>query len=131
MILKWSRSTLRRSWMLEYWMMKQMISSSLSNIWLISIILKLRFTMTWFRCWMMSTRSTLNWKLLTLSWKLRRQRWMLFECVYRKKWRKKRNYTLFRSNIKSTKHFNFKRLILEVNQAIWLIFVWRFEAKYE
>ncbi len=28
---------------------------------------------------------------------------------------KERDYTLFKSNIKLTKHFNFKRLILEVN----------------
>ncbi len=28
------------------------------------------------------------------------------------------DYTSFRSNIKSTKHFDFKKSILEVNQAI-------------
>ncbi len=43
---------------------------------------KSRFTMTWFRCWMTSTRSTLNWKL-------RKQHWTLFERIYRKRWRKK------------------------------------------
>ncbi len=44
---------------------------------------------------------------------------------------KERDYTSFKSNIKLIKHFDFERLILEVNQAIWLIFVWRFKAKYE
>ena len=72
LILKWSRSTSRRSWMLEYWMTKQMISLSLLNIWLISMILKSKLTITWFKYWMMSTRLTLNWKLSTLSWKLRK-----------------------------------------------------------
>ncbi len=33
------------------------------------------------------------------------------------------DYTSFRSNIKSTKHFDFERLILDINQAIWLISV--------
>jgi len=31
---------------------------------------------------------------------------------------KKHDYTLFRSNIKSTKHFDFERSILEIDQAI-------------
>ena len=31
---------------------------------------------------------------------------------------KKHDYTSFRSNINSTKHFNFERSILEVNQVI-------------
>jgi len=31
---------------------------------------------------------------------------------------KERDYTLFKSNIKSTKHFNFEKSILKVNQAI-------------
>ncbi len=41
------------------------------------------------------------------------------------------DYTSFRSDIKSTKYFDFKRSILEVDQVIWLIFVRRFEAEYE
>ncbi len=44
---------------------------------------------------------------------------------------KKRDYTSSRSNIKSTKHFDFERSILEVDQAIWLISVWRFETECE
>jgi len=31
---------------------------------------------------------------------------------------KERDYTSFKSNIKSTKHFDFKKSILEVDQAI-------------
>jgi len=31
---------------------------------------------------------------------------------------KERDYTLFKSDIKLTKHFDFERSILEVNQAI-------------
>ncbi len=42
---------------------------------------------------------------------------------------KKRDYTSSKSDIKSTKHFDFERSILEVNQAIWLIFVQRFKVK--
>ncbi len=41
------------------------------------------------------------------------------------------DYTSFRSNIKSIKHFNFERSILEIDQAIWLIFVWRFKTECE
>ncbi len=44
---------------------------------------------------------------------------------------KERDYTLFKSDIKLTKHFDFERSILEVNQAIWLISVWRFETECE
>ncbi len=44
---------------------------------------------------------------------------------------KERDYTSSRSDIKSTKHFDFKRLILEVNQAIWLISVQRFKTECE
>ncbi len=44
---------------------------------------------------------------------------------------KKCDYTSSRSNIKLTKHFDFERSILEVNQAIWLISVRRFEAECE
>ncbi len=40
---------------------------------------------------------------------------MLFERIYKKRWRKKRDYTSFKSDIKSIKHFNFKRSILEVD----------------
>ncbi len=69
--------------------MKQMISLSLSSTYINSMTSKSRFTMTWFRCWMMSTRSTSNWKLSTSSWKLHRQRWMLFKRVYKKKMKKK------------------------------------------
>ena len=42
---------------------------------------------------------------------------------------KEHDYTSFRSNIKLTKHFDFERSILEVNQVIWLIFVWRFKTE--
>ncbi len=45
--------------------------------------------------------------------------------------KKKRDYTSFKSDIKSIKHFDFERSILEVNQAIWLVSVWRFEAECE
>ncbi len=44
---------------------------------------------------------------------------------------KEHNYTSFRSDIKSTKHFNFERSILEVDQAIWLVFVWKFKTEYK
>ena len=44
---------------------------------------------------------------------------------------KERDYTSFKSNIKSTKHFDFERSILEVDQAIWLISVQRFKTKYK
>ncbi len=42
---------------------------------------------------------------------------------------KERDYTWFKSDIKLTKHFDFEESILEVNQVIWLIFVWRFETE--
>ena len=42
---------------------------------------------------------------------------------------KEHDYTSSRSDIKSTKHFDFERLILEVNQVIWLISVWRFKTE--
>ncbi len=44
---------------------------------------------------------------------------------------KEHDYTSSRSNIKSTKYFDFKRLILEVDQAIWLVSVQKFEAECE
>ncbi len=44
---------------------------------------------------------------------------------------KERDYTSSRSDIKLTKHFDFEKSILEVDQAIWLIFVWRFETECE
>ena len=44
---------------------------------------------------------------------------------------KERDYTSSRSNIKSTKHFDFERSILEVNQTIWLTSVQRFKTECE
>jgi len=44
---------------------------------------------------------------------------------------KEYDYTSFRSDIKSTKHFDFERSILKVNQTIWFIFVQRFKTEYE
>ncbi len=44
---------------------------------------------------------------------------------------KEHDYTSFKSNIKLIKHFNFRRLILKVDQVIWLISVQRFEAECE
>ncbi len=41
------------------------------------------------------------------------------------------DYTSCKDCIELKKHFDFERSILEVNQAIWLISVWRFETECE
>ncbi len=43
--------------------------------------------------------------------------------------RQEHNYTSFKNCIKSIKHFDFWRLILEVNQVIELFIVWRIIAE--